>query len=339
VKACYALHPYISHRRAGQAYRRCLTHEGIALTRDPADADAWFWHCEPWVIPSYVRAFRKYAKPPTVAVSVWETDLLPDTYAKALQHVDCIWTPSHYSAEALRQSNIHVEVIPHVVDPPAPTEDALIAMRRRIGWTEDCFYFYVVGAYGNRRKGVAETIAAFSGLFNESEARMVVKSIHPLPPDLASIPGIVEINGTLSDDEMAALHNVGDCLVSLHHSEGFGLHLAESMSLGKTVVATAHGGNIEFMTEENSLLVPCAIERLRDGDANWLPQFTSKMRWAYPDHDAARSCLTRAFRDREQLTTLRSRAALDLRAYSTEALAARVGNLARAARGIATSGS
>jgi hypothetical protein len=86
-------------------------------------------------------------------------------------------------------------------------------------------------------------------------------------------------------------------------------------------------------------LVPCAIEHLRDGDANWLPQFTSKMRWAYPDHDAARSCLTRAFRDRERLTALRSRAALDLRAYSTEALAARVGNLARAARGIATSGS
>ena len=46
-----------------------------------------------------------------------------------------------------------------------------------------------------------------------------------------------------------------DCYVSLHRSEGFGLTLAESMALGKPVIATGYSGNTDFMTPANSYLV------------------------------------------------------------------------------------
>lgn len=46
-----------------------------------------------------------------------------------------------------------------------------------------------------------------------------------------------------------------DVYISLHRSEGFGFTLFEAMALGKPCVATRYGGNTDFMTEENSLLV------------------------------------------------------------------------------------
>ena len=54
---------------------------------------------------------------------------------------------------------------------------------------------------------------------------------------------------------MAALFARADCYVSLHRSEGFGLTLAESMALGKPVIATGYSGNTDFMTPANSYLV------------------------------------------------------------------------------------
>ena len=47
-----------------------------------------------------------------------------------------------------------------------------------------------------------------------------------------------------------------DCYVSLHRSEGLGLTMAEAMYFGKPVIATAYSGNLDFMTPDNSFLVP-----------------------------------------------------------------------------------
>ena len=41
-----------------------------------------------------------------------------------------------------------------------------------------------------------------------------------------------------------------DCLVSLHRSEGLGLHLAEAMWLGTPTIATRYSGNLDFMDDD-----------------------------------------------------------------------------------------
>ncbi len=46
-----------------------------------------------------------------------------------------------------------------------------------------------------------------------------------------------------------------DCYVSLHRSEGFGQTLAETMAIGKPVIATRYSGNLAFMATDNSVLV------------------------------------------------------------------------------------
>src|SRR5690606_22342591 len=50
--------------------------------------------------------------------------------------------------------------------------------------------------------------------------------------------------------------NTFDCLVSPHRGEGWGLNLSQAMLLKKPVIGSAYSGNLEFMNEENSFLIP-----------------------------------------------------------------------------------
>jgi glycosyltransferase involved in cell wall biosynthesis len=58
--------------------------------------------------------------------------------------------------------------------------------------------------------------------------------------------------------ELLRLYLAADCYVSAHWGEGWGLPLAEAMAVGLPVVATNFSGNTQFMTKENSFLVPVA---------------------------------------------------------------------------------
>ena len=70
-----------------------------------------------------------------------------------------------------------------------------------------------------------------------------------------------------------------DCYVSLHHAEGFGYTMAEAMFYGVPVIASGYSGNLEYMTAENSFLVPC------DGGVrqNCRRALSARFRWGEPD--------------------------------------------------------
>ena len=72
-----------------------------------------------------------------------------------------------------------------------------------------------------------------------------------------------------------------DVYISLHRSEGFGFTLFEAMALGKPCVATRYGGNTDFMTEQNSLLVKYQMTEVSKRAARCY-RFKGA-RWAEPD--------------------------------------------------------
>jgi glycosyltransferase involved in cell wall biosynthesis len=57
--------------------------------------------------------------------------------------------------------------------------------------------------------------------------------------------------------------NVCDVFVSLHRSEGIGLSIAQSMLLGKPVIATNYSGNTDFTKSDNSCLVDYKLINVR----------------------------------------------------------------------------
>jgi glycosyltransferase involved in cell wall biosynthesis len=94
---------------------------------------------------------------------------------------------------------------------------------------------------------------------------------------------IVLVEEYLSRGQLNALLAECETYISLHRSEGYGLTMAEAMALGKPVIATAYSGNLDFMNEENSFLVP--VEFVQVG-LNSFPYAANSI-WAQPNIEVA----------------------------------------------------
>jgi hypothetical protein len=86
-----------------------------------------------------------------------------------------------------------------------------------------------------------------------------------------------------------------DCYVSLHRAEGFGLTLAEAMSLGRPVIATGYSGNLDFMTDRNSYLVAHEMAPVGPGSAPYPPE----AEWAEPDIEHAARLMREVFENQD----------------------------------------
>ena len=78
-------------------------------------------------------------------------------------------------------------------------------------------------------------------------------------------------------------------MVSLHRSEGLGLHLAEAMWLRTPTIATRYSGNLDFMNDDNSLLIDADLVNVEHGEGVYPPT----ARWADPDLEQAAAAMRR----------------------------------------------
>jgi glycosyltransferase involved in cell wall biosynthesis len=67
--------------------------------------------------------------------------------------------------------------------------------------------------------------------------------------------------------------------------------MAEAMLMGKPVVATGYSGNMEFMNEDNSLLVDYKLVKLGEP----IPPYEADYEWAEPSEDHAANLLRRLY--------------------------------------------
>jgi len=112
----------------------------------------------------------------------------------------------------------------------------------------------------------------------------------------------------LDDAQLHALQEAADAYISLHRAEGLGLGMAESMARGKPVIATGWSGNLDFMNEKNSCLVPYRMVPIAEGEY----PFTDQGRWAEPDVWAAARWMRRLVREPELARRIGARARRDI---------------------------
>jgi len=252
----------------------------------------------------------------TVGVWSWEVDVLPPGWREAGARVAEVWTYSRFAAELI---GAHVDVPVLAVPPPISTPAATPgppSVELPPGFRVLVMFDYLSTL---ERKNPRGAIAAFRCAFApEDGAVLVVKSVNARhrPEQRAELvevvggrPDIVMIDETMSGGERDALIAACDCYISLHRSEGHGLPLAEAMALGKPVVATAYGGNTEFMSEANSYLVAWRPSLVGEGVEHYPPGAG----WAEPEIDHATRLLRTVFEDREAAVRRGQRAQADVR--------------------------
>ncbi|MDQ0084909.1 glycosyltransferase involved in cell wall biosynthesis [Variovorax boronicumulans] len=261
---------------------------------------------EPFFARAYARADLAERTPRTyrIAYWYWEFDSIPQSWCAHADQVDEVWTATEFIARGLReQLSVPVRTLfPGVTLAPFQVRDRAYFNldERRFTFL---FTFHMVSVM--ERKNPLGLIRAFKMAFRGDEAvTLVLKTsfgdrypvqFQELCDAAADFPTIKIIDQVLSSDEVLSLMNACDAYVSLHRSEGLGLTMAEAMLMGKPVIATAFSGNMDFMNDENSLLVP--YERVKVGRP--IPPYDADLEWAEPSVEHAARLMRRLYEDQQ----------------------------------------
>jgi hypothetical protein len=198
-----------------------------------------------------------------IIVPAWELPRYPKIWAKQLRRFDEVWALSHFIADSLAAVGISSTHIGQPVEVPLGP----LLPRRYFGIRESAFtllHFFDLTSYATR-KNPGAVLSMFEALrqrhpFADIQLVLKVKSGEAggedwLAPIRERLPEALCLAQPMTALETRSLINGCDCFVSLHRAEGFGRGTGEAMFLGRLALATAWSGNLDYMTEENSLLV------------------------------------------------------------------------------------
>lgn len=230
-----------------------------------------------------------------IGYCTWETDKLPNKWVDDLNQMDEIWVPSTYNKQTFLNSgvNINITVFPHVfLEQNLFLKDKIELLdvyNRNI--PNDKFTFYCIAEY-SERKGIDDLIKVFNKINKKyKDVQLLLKLHHKnyskdnidyLLKKFKCYPNIYIILKNINNDKLLKIHSLGDCYVSLHKGEGFGLCLYDAVNYKKKIIATNYGGPTDYLTKEHQL-VNYKINSVNISD-DW---HTHEQQWAYPDLDDA----------------------------------------------------
>lgn len=256
--------------------------------------------------PMYVHANRRNMIGHfNVGYWAWEASEFPEEWASSFGYVDEVWTPSHFTRDSVAtRSPVPVRVVPHAMDPALAEGDT--ADRAKFHIDPDMFvflFFFDFESYLDRKNPFG-LIKAYKKAFGaRQDVQLLIKTVHGAAHSegLSMVQracvgsNIRVLDCNLTREDKHELMIAADCYVSLHRSEGFGLTIAEAMMCGKPVIATGYSGNLDFMSDEDSFLVPYKLITIERPSGPYRAGF----HWADPDLDYAADAMRRVESERE----------------------------------------
>jgi glycosyltransferase involved in cell wall biosynthesis len=244
-----------------------------------------------------------------IGLWIYEFPEIPAVLASRVKLVDEIWTGSTFAAATFQKYFDGPVVRLHNIVRPRPHVTPTSDVRARWGLRDTATVVLFSFDFGSgwARKNPLAVVRAFreARIAAAADAQLVIKASGLTAPyramlrnEIATTDGVL-IDAHLSDADLGDLFHAADVYCSLHRAEGFGLGMAEAMAIGKTVIGTRYSGNLDFMHEDNSLLVDCTMSEIRPSDAAANPGLerivTMGSAWAEPVHQSAVAALTRSF--------------------------------------------
>jgi glycosyltransferase involved in cell wall biosynthesis len=294
--------------------------------RDP-NADFTILHAIPSFWPRWAYTARN-----VIAITVWEADPIPPVWHRALSGAVDVWVPCEFNVHAFGKALGKAPFrLPYAL--PAINGRGRVGAEALPAFSAEDFVFYSIFDWQHRKNAEGMMEAFLQAFPQECDAVLVLKTI-PRGADEAqrtleevrlrtgSRGRVAACCQALDEAQINALHQRGDCYLSLHRGEGWGYPLFEAAARGTPVVASAQGGPLDFLDPVRHRLVPCREQAVRE------PYFlfTRDMQWGEPDLSAAMTALRWVYEHREQARADAEDAAPILRArYSLE----RIGEAAK----------
>lgn len=239
----------------------------------------------------------------------WELEDFPIQYKSASKLLDEIWTLSSFAQDSISKT---ADTLVRTVRVPVPIPKTKTSVKREdFGVRKNTFLVTSSFDFNSdtERKNPAAVISAFTKAFPKPNlATLIIKSInghyHPSRneelQDLAqSRPDIIFLDGHMNHYVNQGLLELADVYVGLHRSEGYGLNLADAMARKTAVVATGYSGNLDFMDDLSSILIP--YEKV---DVQNYAGIRVASQWANPDIEYAASKLRFLFENPTQTESL-----------------------------------
>ena len=252
----------------------------------------------------------------SVGVWFWEVSRFPAAFHSSFKLVDEVWAATSFVRDALAAATSKpVRVVPIPLEMPKakPIPRGQLGLPDRFMFL---FSFDLLSIF--ERKNPLGVVDAFTRAFADGDGPILVLKCINGEHDLASLERLRLATAERSDiylleDYLApemknALMAGCDCYVSLHRSEGLGLTMAEAMAYGKPVIATNYSGNVDFMHEGNSHLIPYELVPIPKG----CDPYPAGTEWADPDIDAAAAAMRRVLDDPAAARELGERAREDI---------------------------
>ncbi len=177
------------------------------------------------------------------------------------------------------------------------------------------------------RKNPEGVLHAFSrSLASKPDAKIVFKTmrakqckamndqLHGVAKELGITDNLITIDDFIPQEDLVNLTNACDVYMSLHRGEGFGLGIAEAMSLGKPVIVTNYSAPTEYCNKENSILVPYTMVPIKPHQYD-IDAYHHVSLWPEPDVDSAAAALESLYKNTQLRKEIGNRAKLFIESY------------------------
>lgn len=275
------------------------------------------------VIPEYIVPLRnREPGKKVIAMTVWELEKVPELWRAVMNTLDAVIVPCKWNREVFQAGGITppIGVVPHVV----PARNGLNSAPPP-GIQPDDFVFYSIAAW-RERNAPHLTLRSFLAAFSaEDKAVLVLKTSsenerarrpgfwwYRVKRHFASVQREIDAIRRQSRSSarievctehwpssyIRALHNRGDCYVSLTRAEGWGMGAYEAAASSNPVIITGHGGQLDFLP--GSLAYHVDFRLVPFHDPSMLPGEQHEGSWAEPSIDSGAKLMRHVFSHREE---------------------------------------
>lgn len=225
---------------------------------------------------------------PTLALTMFESTLIPPDWVDPLNKCQALVVPSAFLIETFRNSGATLPI--HVV--PLGISPAFHRFHPRVfTCTEDEPFTFIAIADRGIRKNWGAVMQTFNKAFGDDLCyRLILKSRTGVINFPVTNPNIEVIAQDMDDEALCALYHRAHVMVFPTRGEGFGLPPREFAATGGLALATRWGGTADDIDQWGVPIEQYTMEPAYQGKTAWSGHVGD---WAVPDGAA----LTQQLRD------------------------------------------